>query len=209
MSTIAVINFGMGNLHSVAKALAYVSPGAKVVVTHLEHVIASADRVVFPGVGAIRDCMAALKALNLKEIIQTSFERKPFLAICVGMQALFTRSEENQGVEGLNLLPGVVSYLGKGKQECRLKIPHIGWNEVCQARPHVLWQNIPDNSRFYFVHSYAVVGEGRGDMIGETEYGMRLASALAGPNWAAVQFHPEKSQKVGLQFLKNFMEWRV
>lgn len=206
MSRIAVIDYGMGNLHSVVKALKKVAPEQNILISRTPQEIEQADKIVFPGVGAIRDCIAAIKNQNLVEAIEKSFKAKPFLAICVGMQALMTVSEENNGINCLNLLPGKVLKL---KGEGELKVPHMGWNTVKQTAKHPIWHNIPDRSRFYFVHSYAVVCEAKAAKVGECEYGTTFDAVLAGPNWVAVQFHPEKSQTLGLQLLKNFVEWKL
>ncbi|MBP8185697.1 MAG: imidazole glycerol phosphate synthase subunit HisH, partial [Pseudomonas sp.] len=157
MQTVAVIDYGMGNLHSVAKALEHVGAG-KVLVTSDANVIREADRVVFPGVGAIRDCMAEIKRLGFDQLVREVSMDRPFLGICVGMQALLERSEENDGVDCIGLFPGQVRFFGKGMVEDGepLKVPHMGWNEVAQTIQHPLWHNIPDMARFYFVHSYYI-----------------------------------------------------
>lgn len=207
--TVAVIDYGMGNLHSVAKALEHVAPSARVSVTSDPAVIHAADRVVFPGVGAIRDCMAEIRRLQVDKLVLESVQHKPVLAICVGMQALMTHSEENGGVECINLLPGEVRFFGKDLQEngVRLKVPHMGWNEVTQTGDHPLWAGIAQDSRFYFVHSYYVTAHNRQCVAAKCHYGVDFDAALAGQNLFAVQFHPEKSHTAGLQLLKNFMSW--
>lgn len=210
MSSVAVIDYGMGNLHSVAKALEHVSPDADILVTSDAAAIGAADRVVFPGVGAIRDCMAEIRRMKIDVLVREAVKEKPVLAICVGMQALMTRSEENGGVDCINLLPGVVRFFGDAlMDECgdRLKVPHMGWNNVVQTRQHPLWQSIPQGSRFYFVHSYYVRAEDRAAVAGSCRYGVDIDAVLALPNLFAVQFHPEKSHTAGLQLLKNFMSW--
>jgi glutamine amidotransferase len=201
----------MGNLHSVASALQHVG-AERVLVTHDAALIAGADRVVFPGVGAIRDCMAEIRRLHCDELLQAALiaQHKPVLAICVGMQALMTRSEENGGVPCLDVIHGEVRYFGKAQQDAdgqRLKVPHMGWNEVRQVGNHPLWAGIPDQSRFYFVHSYYVVAEDRSLLAGSVQYGVRADAALARDNLFAVQFHPEKSHTAGLQLLRNFLQW--
>jgi glutamine amidotransferase len=208
---VAVIDYGMGNLHSVASALQHVG-AERVVVTHDAKLIASADRVVFPGVGAIRDCMAEIRRLHCDEMLRAALiaQHKPVLAICVGMQALMTRSDENEGVACLDIIPGEVRYFGKAQQDAagqRLKVPHMGWNEVRQVGKHPLWRGIPDQSRFYFVHSYYVAAEDRSLLAGSVQYGVTADAALARDNLFAVQFHPEKSHTAGLQLLRNFLEW--
>ncbi|MFY9334053.1 MAG: imidazole glycerol phosphate synthase subunit HisH, partial [Porticoccaceae bacterium] len=158
-SHIAVIDYGMGNLHSVAKALEHVCPGAKVSITADPAVVEDADRVVFPGVGAIRDCMGEIRRLNVGDVVSQAMKTKPVLAICVGMQALMEHSEENGGVDCLGLLPGRVKFFGNQHVDAagaKLKVPHMGWNNVHQTIDHPLWQGIDQDSRFYFVHSYFV-----------------------------------------------------
>lgn len=208
---VAVIDYGMGNLHSVAKAVEHVA-GAdlKLDVTAQEDVIMAADRVIFPGVGAIRDCMAEIRRLGLDDLVRRLVEEKPVLAICVGMQALMERSEENNGVDCIGLFRGEVKRFPAGvldDQGQYFKVPHMGWNTVRQTRPHPMWAGIPDNSRFYFVHSFYVAPAGPGDTVGESAYPGPFAAALAKRNVFAVQFHPEKSQDHGLQLLKNFLSW--
>ena len=208
---VAVIDYGMGNLHSVASALQHVG-AREVIVTHDAARIAAADRVVFPGVGAIRDCMAEIRRLHCDELLKTALvaQHKPVLAICVGLQALMERSEENDGVPCLGLIEGEVRHFGHplhDAQGSRLKVPHMGWNEVSQLRPHRLWEGIPDLSRFYFVHSYYVHARDRSLVAGTVDYGVSADAALARDNLFAVQFHPEKSASAGLQLLRNFLKW--
>lgn len=208
---VAVIDYGMGNLHSVASALAHVG-ATEVLVTHDAAAIRAADRVVFPGVGAIRDCMAEIRRLKCDELLLSALteQRKPVLAICVGMQALMSSSEENGGVPCLDILPGTVRHFGHPLHDAaggRLKVPHMGWNEVRQTRPHPLWHGIADDSRFYFVHSYYVSAVQRELVAGALQYGVTADAALAKDNLFAVQFHPEKSHTAGLQLLRNFLEW--
>ncbi len=208
---IAVIDYGMGNLHSVASALEHAAPEADVVVTADPERVLAADRVVFPGVGAIRDCMAEIRRLGFDRVIaEVIASGKPVLAICVGMQALLERSEENEGVDCLGLLPGQVRFFGKGLRDIdgtHLKVPHMGWNQVRQSRGHPLWSDIPDNSRFYFVHSYYAEAGVQEQVAGICDYGRSFAVALAKDNLFAVQFHPEKSHTAGLQLLQNFAHW--
>ncbi len=198
----------MGNLHSVSKAIEHVAPEARVVVTSDPELIRSADRVVLPGVGAIRDCMAEIKRLGFDALVkEVVAEGTPLLGICVGMQALMEHSAENGGVDCIGLFPGEVAYFGKNLEEAgaRLKVPHMGWNEV-EQRAHPMWHGIDDRERFYFVHSYYVSAELE-HVVGTTQYGKRIAAALTRDNVFAVQFHPEKSQHAGLQLLKNFSSW--
>lgn len=209
MSSVAVIDYGMGNLHSIAKALQHAEPACDVRVVSTASDILSADRVVFPGVGAIRDCMQALNQSGLAEIIKEVALSKPFLGICLGMQALLTDNEENGGTQTLDIIPGHVVRFSEPlmDNDCNiLKVPHMGWNQV-QQKPHPLWQGIPQDSRFYFVHSYYAKPDDSHVIAGTSEYPTAFACALAQDNLFAVQFHPEKSQAVGLQLLKNFLHW--
>jgi imidazole glycerol-phosphate synthase subunit HisH len=209
MSSVAVIDYGMGNLHSIAKALQHADARVNVRVVATGEEILSADRVVFPGVGAIRDCMQALKQSGLIQTIKESALTKPFLGICLGMQALLTDNEENGQTETLDIIPGHVVRFSGGLQDSTgntLKIPHMGWNQVHQAQ-HPLWQGIPQDSRFYFVHSYYAKPDQHSAIVGTANYPKAFACALAKNNLFAVQFHPEKSQAVGLQLLKNFLNW--
>jgi glutamine amidotransferase len=209
MQRVAVVDYGMGNLHSVAKALQHVAPGVEVLVTGDAAIIAGADRVVFPGVGAIRDCMGELTRRGLTGAIRRAADEKPLLAICIGMQALMQSSEENGGTACLGILPGRVHHFGASLADAdgnTLKVPHMGWNQVRQEY-HPLWTGIPQDSRFYFVHSYYVEPAQRELVAGGCEYGLGFAAALARGNLFAVQFHPEKSHTAGLQLLANFVAW--
>ncbi len=207
---IGVIDYGMGNLHSAAKALEHVADGAEVVVSSDPEVIAGCDRILLPGVGAIRDCMSEIRRLGFDALVQEAVQEKPVLAICVGIQALMDFSEENDGVDCLGLFPGKVRFFGnalKDEDGERLKVPHMGWNRVTQRVDHPLWSDIPDGARFYFVHSYYVEAESPEQVAGDCIYGVPFAAALHKENLFAVQFHPEKSQKAGLQLLANFVKW--
>lgn len=209
MSTVAVIDYGMGNLHSIAKALQHADGHITVQISADPNLIRAADRVVFPGVGAIRDCMQALHATGLAELIQEVSNSKPLLGICLGMQALLTDNEENGGVDCLDLFPGHVRRFADNLRDSEgsiLKIPHMGWNQVKQ-NPHPLWEGIPQNSRFYFVHSYFAIPDDEQQIAATTDYAQPFTCALAKDSLFAVQFHPEKSQTVGLQLLKNFLHW--
>ncbi len=209
MSTVAVIDYGMGNLHSISKALQYASPETNVIVTSDAETILNADRVVFPGVGAMRDCMKALNELNLISVIKQAAQTKPFLGICLGMQALLNDSQENGHTDCLGILDGHVLKFAEPLNDANgeiLKVPHMGWNQVKQ-NPHPLWQNIPDESRFYFVHSYYATPQSSDIIAGTSDYPNSFACALMQKNVFAVQFHPEKSQTVGLQLLANFLNW--
>ncbi len=209
MSTVAVIDYGMGNLHSIAKALQHADSSVDVQITADSAQIRSADRVVFPGVGAMRDCMQALTDSGLDNVIRDAAASKPLLGICLGMQALLTDSEENDGVACLNLIPGHVRRFEDHLTDAVgniLKIPHMGWNRV-QQHPHPLWENIPQGSRFYFVHSYFSIPGDMQHSAATADYPNSFTCALAKDHVFAVQFHPEKSQTVGLQLLKNFLHW--
>lgn len=207
---IAVIDYGMGNLRSVSKALEHVAGDKQVVVTADPAIVATAERVVFPGQGAMPDCMRELEARGLRGAVIQAAKDKPFLGICVGEQMLFEHSEEGN-VPGLAIFPGEVKRFPEEKMVdrngIRLKVPHMGWNEV-QQRPHALWAGIADGSRFYFVHSYCVQHIDPVLTTGICDYGIPFTCAVGRDNIFAVQFHPEKSARDGLQLLKNFVEWR-
>jgi len=210
MSSVAVIDYGMGNLHSIEKALQHADPLVEVKVTHEAETILAADRVVFPGVGAMRDCMAALKARDLVRVVEAAANSRPVLGICLGMQALLSRSEENGGTDAIGLIPGQVVRFAPGLTDPSgepLKIPHMGWNRVHPVRPHPLFEGIPDGSWFYFVHSFYAQPESADDIGATTDYPSAFASAIIHGRVAAVQFHPEKSQGAGLRLLQNFMSW--
>jgi len=215
MGKIAVIDYGMGNLRSVWQALVQVADGREVVVTADPAQVAAADRVVFPGQGAMPDCMAELDARGLRPAVLQAARDKPFLGICIGLQMLFQHSEEGD-VPGLGVLAGQVKRFPlEGMTDAagqRLKVPHMGWNQVAQVAPagatHPLWQGIEDQARFYFVHSYYVVPQNDGIIVGRTEYGLPFTCAVAQDNIFAVQFHPEKSARDGLALLKNFLHWQ-
>ncbi|MGB0733002.1 MAG: imidazole glycerol phosphate synthase subunit HisH [Pontibacterium sp.] len=209
--SIAVIDYGMGNLHSVSKALEHVSPNTEVWVTSDPEKVRNADRVLLPGVGAIRDCMAEIRNQGVDaEVAEAIASGKPFLGICVGYQALMESSEENGGVPCLSHLDGNVNYFGDAlvdENGERLKVPHMGWNQVNQTLDHPMWQGIEQDSRFYFVHSYHVQVANRDLVAGRCQYGVGFDVAVARNNLFAVQFHPEKSSKAGLQLLSNFLNW--
>jgi glutamine amidotransferase len=211
MTSIAIIDYGMGNLHSIAKAMEHVAGNNRVTVTSNHAAIRAADRVVFPGVGAIRDCMQELGKTGLDDVIREVSASKPLLGVCLGMQALLDESEENQGVACLGMVPGRVVRFAESLQpagsNARLKIPHMGWNQVHQRHPHPLWRDIPTDSRFYFVHSYYAVPDNDADVAATTPYGIEFTSVISRENIFAAQFHPEKSQHAGLQLLSNFVDW--
>ena len=204
----AVIDYGMGNLHSAHGALQSVAPDTQVLVTGDPEVILRADHVVLPGVGAIRDCVAEIYAQGIDAVVREVAASKPLLGICVGLQAMMERSEENGGVDGLGLFRGQVKYFGDDLRENgeRLKVPHMGWNTVSQGK-HPLWNGIADDTRFYFVHSYHVKAENDEQVKGRGHYGVDFAAAMGQDNVFAVQFHPEKSHNAGLALLKNFLNW--
>ena len=214
MNKVAVIDYGMGNLHSVTKAIEYVGrelgKSIEVLITSNSQYIAQADRIIFPGVGAIRDCMAEIKRLGIDRKIEDAIKEKPILAICVGMQALMTKSEENHGVQCMGLFDGEVKFFGDpllDSDKKIMKVPHMGWNQVRQTKKHALWRNIPDESRFYFVHSYYVETKDPKKVAGITNYGVDIVACLSKENIFAVQFHPEKSQRMGQTLLRNFLTW--
>lgn len=211
MVDVAVIDYSMGNLRSVSKAIEHVAPRLKVVVTGDPEVVMAASRVVFPGQGAMPDCMRELDASGLREAVVASARSKPFLGICIGLQMLFEHSEEGD-IDCLGLLPGkVVRFPSAAMVDAKgekLKVPHMGWNEVHQAMAHPLWEGIPSGSRFYFVHSYYPEPADPQFVAGYSLYPFPFSCAAARDNVFAVQFHPEKSQAAGLRLLANFVAWQ-
>ena len=209
--TIAVIDYGMGNLRSVWQALVHVADGREVVVSADPAVVAAAERVVFPGQGAMPDCMRELDARGLRQAVLDAAKNKPFLGICIGQQMLFEHSEEGN-VPGLGVFSGQVRRFPADKMFSeagdKLKVPHMGWNEVLQTQAHPLWNGIEDASRFYFVHSYYVDPLDRQCIAGTTNYGIPFTSAVARDNIFALQCHPEKSAQSGLTLLSNFVQWK-
>ncbi|MBI5461602.1 MAG: imidazole glycerol phosphate synthase subunit HisH [Gammaproteobacteria bacterium] len=210
MTSVAIIDYGMGNLHSIGKAVEHVAGDLRVTVTADAATLRRADRVIFPGVGAMRDCMHELRRLGLDDVIREIAGKQPLLGVCLGMQALLEFSEENGGTPALGVFAGQVQRFPEGLRDTasgeRLKIPHMGWNQVHQ-HAHPLWTGIPQDSRFYFVHSYYVQPARAQDCAGTTDYGIPFTSAVARDGIFAVQFHPEKSQHAGLQLLANFIKW--
>lgn len=208
MQSISIVDYGMGNLRSVQKALAHVAPGARVAITSDPEEIRRADRVVFPGQGAMPDCMRSLRDTGLAGAVDEAARTKPFLGLCIGQQMLFERSAEGD-TPGLAIVMGrVVGFeLTPERRAAGLKVPHMGWNEVWQVRPHALWEGIPDGSRFYFVHSYYCEPAQAALTAGETRYPNAFTSAIARDNIFATQFHPEKSATAGLRLLSNFSTW--
>ncbi len=210
MNKIVVVDYGMGNLRSVAQALRAVAPDANIMISGEVADIDSADRIVLPGQGAMRDCMRSLRESGVQESLLRASKTKPMMGVCVGEQMLFDRSEEAD-TPGLGLLPGkVVRFQLDGRLQAdgsRFKVPQMGWNRVQQVRSHPLWDGIADDSYFYFVHSYFAVPEMEADTIGRTDYGAPFCCAVARDNIVATQFHPEKSAIAGLTLYKNFVHW--
>ena len=210
MNKIVVVDYGMGNLRSVAQALRHVAPDADVRISGEVGDIRNADRLVFPGQGAIPDCMRCLRESGLQEALMAASRSKPMFGVCVGEQLLFDWSEEGD-TPGLGLLPGkVVRFQLEGRLQedgSRYKVPQMGWNQVRQTLSHPLWQGIADDSYFYFVHSYYAAPANPAHTVGETQYGAPFSSAVARDNIFATQFHPEKSAAAGLQLYKNFVHW--
>ena len=208
---IVVIDYSMGNLHSVHKALQHVTSD-EVVISSSPDDIMMADRIVFPGQGAARDCMSELHKRELVDVVKQVAASKPFLGVCMGMQVLMEHSVEGGGVDCIGLYQGRVEYFKDhiGATDAagnRLKIPQMGWNTISHTQNHPLWNGIADNSRFYFVHSYFVDPVDKSIIAGETEFGINYPSAIAKDNVFAIQAHPEKSADDGLQLLKNFTNW--
>ncbi len=210
-TSIAIVDYGMGNLRSVYQALRHAAPDADVAIVEQPEAIRAADRVVLPGQGAMRDCMAHLGASGLQQAVIEAARDKPMLGVCVGEQMLFDWSQEGD-TNGLGLLPGkVVRFELDGQLQddgSRFKVPQMGWNRVRQVQRHALWDGIPDDSFFYFVHSYFVVPDDPAHTSGETVYGAPFASAVARDNLFATQFHPEKSADAGLRLYANFVHWK-
>lgn len=216
MTTIAIVDYGMGNFHSVARALRYAAPDADIRICNRAADIDAADRVVFPGQGAMADCMHTLNKSGLREAVLRAARNKPLLGVCVGEQMLFDASEEGD-TPCLGLFPGTVRRFA-GSQfadgmlantgDERLKVPHMGWNPVRQTQSHALWDGIPDRTHFYFVHSYYAAPADPALTIGETDYGVTFTCAVAAANIFAVQFHPEKSASHGLRLYRNFVDWQ-
>ena len=210
MKKIVVVDYGMGNLRSVAQALRTVAPDVEVKISGEATDLDNADRIVLPGQGAMPDCMRSLRESGLLTSLMKAAESKPLLGICIGEQMLFDISEEGN-TPGLGLLPGKVKRFqldGKLQEDgSRFKVPQMGWNQVRQTVPHPLWTDIQDNSYFYFVHSYYVVPDNPAHVVGETVYGEPFCCAVTRDNLFATQFHPEKSAAAGLQLYKNFIQW--
>jgi imidazole glycerol-phosphate synthase subunit HisH len=210
-TTIAIVDYGMGNLRSVYQALRRAAPEADVAIVEQPEAIRAADRIVLPGQGAMRDCMGHLGASGLQQAVIEAAQNKPMLGVCVGEQMLFDWSQEAD-TNGLGLLPGkVVRFDLEGRVQddgSRFKVPQMGWNRVRQTQRHAVWGGIPDESFFYFVHSYYAVPADPAHISGETVYGAPFASAVARDNIFATQFHPEKSADAGLRLYANFVHWK-
>lgn len=211
MTKIALLDYGMGNLHSVSKALTNV--GAEVSITNDPKVVAAADKIVFPGVGAMRDCMIGMREAGIDDVVRKAIFNKPVMAICVGMQALFEQSSENGGTECLGILDGNVEAFDPSwtdEQGATIKVPHMGWNTITELESnHPLWHGIEDNAHFYFVHSYYCAPNDNSQVAAICDYGQPFCASIIKDNLFATQFHPEKSNTAGLQLLKNFVDWQV
>jgi glutamine amidotransferase len=216
--TVAVVDYGMGNLRSVSQAVMHVAREAStsgsnfdVIVTSRPEDVLAAERVVLPGQGAMPDCMRELRDSGLQEAVLDAAANKPLMGVCIGMQMLLSRSEEGP-TDGLGLMAGeVIRFQLEGQLQpdgSRYKVPQMGWNRVFQARPHALWSGVPDGAYFYFVHSFYAKPSDPHHSVGETEYGTRFTSALARDNIFATQFHPEKSAEHGLALYRNFLHWK-
>lgn len=210
-NNIALLDYGMGNLHSVAKALNNV--GAKVILTNNPKQVAKADKIVFPGVGAMQDCMAGMRQAGIDEVVRHAVLNKPVMAICVGMQALFEQSAENGGTNALGILSGNVKRFSNewtDHNDIAIKVPHMGWNTIYgMDLSHPLWQGIEENSHFYFVHSYYCNPSDTHLISAFCDYGQPFCASIIKDNLFATQFHPEKSHTAGLQLLKNFVNWQI
>ncbi len=212
MKTVAVVDYGMGNLRSVAQAVMHAARGSgfDVVVTARPQDVRAADRVVLPGQGAMPDCMRELRDSGLREPVLQAAASKPLFGVCVGMQMLLDHSHEGP-TDGLGLIHGeVLKFELAGRLQpdgSRYKVPQMGWNQVWQTRPHALWQGVPDGSYFYFVHSYYARPSDARHSVGEADYGTRFTAAIARDNIFATQFHPEKSSDQGLALYRNFLQW--
>ncbi|MEQ1813938.1 MAG: imidazole glycerol phosphate synthase subunit HisH [Candidatus Nitrotoga sp.] len=210
MADIAVIDYGMGNLRSVQQSLRKVAPTASIILTSDPREVARAGRVVFPGQGAMPDCMREMDERGLRGVVLDAAKNKPFLGICIGLQMLFEHSTEGN-ITGLGILRGQVVRFAShllDQQGNKLKIPHMGWNQVHRVAQHPLWQGVAQDARFYFVHSYYVVPQEAAIVQANTDYPTPFVCAVARDNLLAVQFHPEKSQDAGLTLLKNFVAWK-
>jgi glutamine amidotransferase len=212
VKTVAVVDYGMGNLRSVSQAVHHVAQGSgfEALVTSRPEEVRAADRIVLPGQGAMPDCMRELRESGLLESVLEAAARKPLFGVCVGMQMLLDRSEEGP-TDGLGLIHGEVRRFELAGQRqpdgSRYKVPQMGWNRVWQAQPHALWAGVPDGSYFYFVHSFYARPSDARHSVGEADYGTRFTAAIARDNIFATQFHPEKSADQGLSLYRNFLHW--
>lgn len=210
MTNIAIVDYGMGNLRSVSKAFEHVAPTATIVITSDPSVVAKAERIVVPGQGAMFKCMHELEVRGLRSVVEEAAANKPFLGICIGLQMLFEESEEGN-VKGLGILSGKVLRFPLSAMNSpdgqKLKVPHMGWNQVHQTINHPMWQGIADDARFYFVHSYYVETAHAEPIAASSNYPFPFTCAIAKDNIFAVQFHPEKSHDSGLMLLRNFASW--
>jgi len=208
---VAIVDYGMGNLRSVANAFKAVAPSISIAVTSDAEQIAQAERVVFPGQGAMPDCIRELDTRHLRQSVLDATQQKPFLGICIGLQMLFEHSEEGD-VPGLGVYPGEVKRFPHERMVdvhgAKLKVPHMGWSQVHQTQVHAMWAEIPDQARFYYVHSYYVAPDDASLTAATTAYPFDFTGAIARDNVFAVQFHPEKSANAGLQLLRNFVNWK-
>ena len=210
--TVAVVDYGMGNLRSVSQAVMHVArdSGVDVIVTSKTDDVYAAERIVLPGQGAMPDCMRELRESGLQDAVLHAAANKPLMGVCIGMQMLLSRSEEGP-TDGLGLIDGdVIRFQLEGRVQpdgSRYKVPQMGWNQVVQARPHALWDGVPDSAYFYFVHSFYARPSDARHSVGETDYGTRFTCALARDNIFATQFHPEKSADHGLLMYRNFLRW--
>jgi glutamine amidotransferase len=214
METIGVIDYGMGNLHSLAKSLERVAGNQRILISYDTKALLECDRLVLPGVGGVRACMDELHRLELDQMVIEAARKRPLLGICLGMQVLLERSDENGGVNTLGLIPGSVVRFPDPAPETdpalrheRLKVPHMGWNQVHQTHAHPVWGGVPDQSWFYFVHSYHAVTQNPAHTLGTADYIQTFTAAVARDNIVGFQFHPEKSHDVGLRLLANFVNW--
>jgi glutamine amidotransferase len=210
MAYVGVIDYGMGNLHSLGKALERAAGGSRVVISYDPETLLKCDRLVLPGVGGVRECMRELQRLELNQLVVEVARKKPMLGVCLGMQVMLDWSDENGGVPALGLFPGRVVRFpdppASGGGE-RLKVPHMGWNRVRQAQRHPIWNGVEDDAWFYFVHSYHAAPANPAHVLGIADYVEPFAAALARDNLVAFQFHPEKSQHNGMTLLANFIQW--
>tara|TARA_B100000900_G_scaffold244233_1_gene207631 strand:+ start:87 stop:707 length:621 start_codon:yes stop_codon:yes gene_type:complete len=206
LKTIVIVDYGMSNLSSVIKATEYVAPNSNVIVSSDFEEIDNADKIIFPGQGAAKNCMSSISKKKLESVIKKNSKEKPFLGICMGMQVLMDFSEENEGTSCLGIIKGNVRKFKNLNNN--IKIPHMGWNKIKKNNDHPIWNGIRDESYFYFVHSYLIEPESDADIIGVTEHGEKFCSVIAKQNIIAIQGHPEKSSSAGLKFLKNFIQMK-